>query len=525
MYPIFQLLPTKTEVSIRRLARLILIAATLVLAGGVALVSGENERARIKLLTPSLGGSTGLFTVPVADTLRQGEFSLGWAAERYHRDPGALKLTGMPLSIAVGVHDRVEFFASFEVYKRLAARDVLTDKVSAVDPLLPAVIASAGEVGYFNDAPFVDVASGSGTGNADFGLKLNLLSQYRGSALSLALQPRIRVPGLNHRSGRLKGLTAGVTDASLDLVVTRFIGGKGTLTGRAGLFSGRDVDGVARQNRVQWGLGLEWPVWSSALGLMAELAGDSFLGDREVPLVNVVSPLEAKGGIRVRTAPWLTLSGGVSLLLKNAANSPYDIVPSNRFGWVFQASLQRKVNRPPTITCKLDEESVLQGDIVVIRAEVADPDDDYLWISWKARSGYLLERGRSVEFDTSDLQPGSYSVVGEVGDDRNVAFCVAEIKVRKRKVPPQISCRPVPREVKYGDSVLLEAEAVDVNDDRLSYVWTVNGTEITNNRDVFEFGTVGRSPGRYKIRVTVTDVDKLSAGCSYELDVLPAPEF
>jgi hypothetical protein len=431
----------------------------------------------------------------------------------------------MPVSVAVGVHDRVEFFASFEIYKKLTARDVLTDKVSEVGPLLPAVITSAGQVGYFNDAPFIDVASGSGTGTAGFGLKLNLFSEHRGSALSLALQPRIRVPGFSQRSSRLKGLTAGVADAGLDLVVTRVIGGKSTLTGQVGLLSGRDVDGVTRQNRVQWGVGIEWPAWRSALGLMTELTGDSFFGDPQDPLVNVVSPLEANGGVRIRAAPWLTLSGGVSFLLKNAANSRYNIVPADRFGWVFQTSLERKVNRPPTISCKLDEESVLQGDIAVVRAEVADSDDDYLWISWKAKSGHLLERGSSVEFDTSDLQPGSYSVVGEVGDDLNVAFCVAEIKVRKREIPPEIHCRPVPREVKYGDSVRLATDSVDMNDDHLSYVWTVNGTEIRNNRDVFEFGTVGRSAGRYRVRVTVTDVDNLSAECSYELDVLPAPEF
>jgi hypothetical protein len=242
-------------------------------------------------------------------------------------------------------------------------------------------------------------------------------------------------------------------------------------------------------------------------------------------LINVVSPLEVYGGVRVRSLHWLTLSGGVNLGVRTAADGHHGIVPAERCGWVFQASFQRKINRSPEISCKLEQESLLQGDVAVIRAVVSDPDDDYLWISWKSNGGRLLERGSLVEIDTTDLEPGSYRVVGEVGDDQNVASCVTAIEVKKREMPPKVECRPVPRQVTYGDSVLLVAGASDANGDHLSYVWTVNTLEIRNNRDVFEFGTVGRSTGLYNVRVVVEDVDGMSAECSYELEVLPGPDL
>ena len=58
---------------------------------------GFGQKSKVKQLTPTINGSTGLFHVPVADTLRQGEFSFSAKAKqvqsragghRHHKIPG-----------------------------------------------------------------------------------------------------------------------------------------------------------------------------------------------------------------------------------------------------------------------------------------------------------------------------------------------------------------------------------------------------------------------------------------------------
>ncbi|HLV02802.1 MAG TPA: OmpA family protein, partial [Acidobacteriota bacterium] len=154
---------------------------------------------------------------------------------------------------------------------------------------------------------------------------------------------------------------------------------------------------------------------------------------------------------------------------------------------------------------------------------VNDPDDDTLSITWQASGGKLDQQDGTAVLDTTGLEPGRYSVKAEVSDGDNVASCSADITVEKRKLPPTITCQPSSVSVTEGDSVTLNAQASDPNDDPLTYSWTVNGQSITNNSPSFEFGTEGRSPGQYKVEVTVTDVDNMSASCEFTVTVEERP--
>ncbi|MGW8179434.1 MAG: hypothetical protein ACWGQW_11850, partial [bacterium] len=337
-----------------------LLGSGLILILGSSLVLGE--KSDIKLLTPTTRGSAGLFTLPVAETPRQGEFGLGLNLHRFNRDPGALSFTVFPVSVSLGLHDRVEAFLSFEAYKRMSAGDVLTHKVQPDDRLLPAYVASAEAVGYFNDAPFVDVPLGDGAGEVWAGAKFNVLSERGIGCLSLALQPVVRFSPSSRRSSRLEGLASGAFDVGLDLVASKRLKGRGTLTGKAGFLSGRDVDGVGRQSHLEWGVGVEWPLVERFLRVIGEVDGNTFVGRTKSGLTNVVDPLDAYLGIRIPAKPWLTLSGALSLHLKNASSHYPTMVPSSRFGWLFQASFQRKINRVPTVECFAGREKVVAGE-------------------------------------------------------------------------------------------------------------------------------------------------------------------
>ena len=148
---------------------LILAIILVMVATGLA-----QDREKIKRLTPTHKGSTGLFNLYLADTLRQGEFSISFSAHRFNRDPGDLQFTNFPMTVSVGLFNRLEFFASYEVYKRVRADDIMVYKVAPEDPLQPARLAD-GTIAYYNDTPYMDVDFGDGTGELNLGLKINLL--------------------------------------------------------------------------------------------------------------------------------------------------------------------------------------------------------------------------------------------------------------------------------------------------------------------------------------------------------------
>lgn len=57
-----------------------------------------------------VGGPTGLFTVYDGQTLRRGEWTISAAWSNYDRDPGNADFTDIPLSVQVGLTNRVELF-------------------------------------------------------------------------------------------------------------------------------------------------------------------------------------------------------------------------------------------------------------------------------------------------------------------------------------------------------------------------------------------------------------------------------
>jgi len=499
-------------------------------------LSVAQDKEKIKLLTPTEKGSTGMFNIFVADTLRQGEFSLSQNVHHFNRDPMKLDFTTFMTSFTVGLSDRVEFFASFESYKRVNPDDITEHKVSPWASLQPGRIGN-GSLGFYNDTPFMDVGFGDGHGDLWFGGKVNLMSERRGNGVGIAFQPIVRSSLKSDRQRRLRGLTPGLTDAGFDIILSKYLPGGGTFSGNLGFFFAKDVvsdvqnpdfrlpipEGslvVDRQNRLNWGLGYEIPLLGSQkVRLITEAVGTDWLGEsRTGDFTNNSSIVDFYGGLRVHPNKWVAVSGAANFHLLTAETNP-----SERWGFFVQASFQRKVNRPPTIACSADQMTVTEGDTARISISADDEDDDNLGVTFKASGGRLTQQESSATLDTSGLTPGQYSVAAEVTDGENVASCSVDITVEKRKMAPTIACEPGSRSVTMGQSVTLTARASDPNGDSLSYAWTVDGQSVTNNKSSFEFGSAGRSLGQHTVRVTVTDTDGMSASCNFSVTVNRRP--
>lgn len=529
--------------------KILLISAALILfCAGTA--AAENK-AKIKKQTPTIKGSTGLFNIPNADTLREGEFSFSLFGSKFNREPGDLAITTFPVSFTLGLHDRVEFFASYEVYKRVHAGAICgsagqTNMANAVcpppvnpgDPLRPTRLIFGFPASYYNDTPFMDVGFGEGPGDLTAGFKINLLSERRGGALGVAIQPIAKFSISSDREDLGQGLTSGLSDYGFDFIVSKDSGGA-TFTGNIGLLFSEDSADlqrrVERQNSITYGVGLDVPLGSDKVYAIGEYVGRFFWGDRTTAFprpqgglgaafANPKSPQDIYGGIRYFPAKWLAISAAYNFYFNTINEDLYRIPATDHHGWFAQVAFQRKINRPPTATCSVERSPIIEGESTTVTATIDDPDDDELTITWKASGGSINPSDSTATFDSTGAAPGTYMVMAEASDGENVASCSVDVQVNKNKKPPTIACEPSSQSVAYNQSVSLTARASDPNGDALTYSWTVDGQSVTNDSPEFEFGAAGRSPGAHSVTVTVTDVDGMSATCTFTVNVQERPQ-
>ena len=182
-------------------------------------------------------------------------------------------------------------------------------------------------------------------------------------------------------------------------------------------------------------------------------------------------------------------------------------------------------NRPPILNCVADRTTVTEGDSVKIDSNASDPDKrDQLTFSWSTTDGKITSKNSSASFDSAGLKPGNYTVELEVRDPkRNTATCSIDLQVEKNKQAPTVACEPDRPSVTEGQSTTLQARASDPNNDSLTYKWAVDGQSVSHNQSSFTFGTSGRSVKVHSVRVTVTDVDGMSANCNFNVTIARRP--
>jgi OmpA family protein/Big-like domain-containing protein len=101
-------------------------------------------------------------------------------------------------------------------------------------------------------------------------------------------------------------------------------------------------------------------------------------------------------------------------------------------------AVQPKPNRPPTISCSTDRNPIMPGERTGITSNASDPDGDTLTYSYTTTGGQVIGGGPHVQFDSTGLSAGSYTVKCAVSDGKGGnADASTNVDVQQPPAPPQ----------------------------------------------------------------------------------------
>jgi len=98
--------------------------------------------------------------------------------------------------------------------------------------------------------------------------------------------------------------------------------------------------------------------------------------------------------------------------------------------------VEEKPNHPPTASLSVERSPIPPGERTGVTCNGSDPDNDPLTYSYTTTGGQIVGSGSNVQFDSTGLQPGTYTVNCAVNDGRGAsADASAKVEVKE---PPQI---------------------------------------------------------------------------------------
>jgi outer membrane protein OmpA-like peptidoglycan-associated protein len=80
--------------------------------------------------------------------------------------------------------------------------------------------------------------------------------------------------------------------------------------------------------------------------------------------------------------------------------------------------VEEKPNRPPTASLSVERSPILPGERTGVTCNGSDPDNDPLTYAYTTTGGQIAGSGSNVQFDSTGLQPGTYTVKCTVNDGR-----------------------------------------------------------------------------------------------------------
>ncbi|HYL82928.1 MAG TPA: OmpA family protein [Candidatus Angelobacter sp.] len=221
-------------------------------------------------------------------------------------------------------------------------------------------------------------------------------------------------------------------------------------------FSGPAVGGNARQDNFRIGTGLVWrfglpgpppappnhpPVAACSVNPASVFAGS---GDTVAVHVNASDPdndpltysYSATGGAVEGTGPDARWNSAGVAVGSYAVNVKVDDGKGGTASCAADIKVEEKPNHPPTASLSIERSPLLPGERTGVTCNGSDPDNDPLTYSYTTSGGQISGSGSNVQFDSTGLAPGAYTVKCTVNDGRGgTADASGNVEVKE---PPQI---------------------------------------------------------------------------------------
>jgi hypothetical protein len=501
----------------RRFLGLIL---TLLFVGVVAQSQTPRSTEDPRNPAPSVTGGTGLFTVYDAQTLRKGEFNVGFFANHYHRDPGDLAWQVYPVNFQVGFNDYLEVFAYFE-----AQRVVTTGSRALLSGFyLPDVRSSGlipGRVVIVPGTNTVINNSSDPCGNGGF----------LGPCVSATTGPFVAIPGANNVAvypglgapvgGILPAIPPGnrpsyypnapfLSRLSDHHTADLWIGGKVRLTGPENPFGFALIPMLKIPTTRTLNTGLQRGRGTGAFdyGLIAAVDG------RLTRFIHMSANIGfiKKGDPKADDMLLGPLCAGCGVIQgfgdgDRALDLPNELRTGIGFDFPLTQYLQLIAEVNSTVYVGSRTPSLLENNPINLVAGARIFPRRWVAIS----AAYQRHLNWFSDTDTV-FEPDGF-IFG---------ISLARMNRRKEPVPPNQPptvemavgsvtpgsadlLRTAATTVCAGDKVALAATATDPDGDSLLYSWTSTGGRIIGEGSNTQFDTTGLEPGEYTVKVEVND--------------------
>jgi hypothetical protein len=304
-------------------------------------------------------------------------------------------------------------------------------------------------------------------------------------------------------------------------------------------------------------LGFDFPI-NKHFQLIAEARATMYVGGKTPNAFNN-NPVDALGGVRIFPARWWGLGAAYRRHMNQQDSGHFEGGVPSAFkqsddpnGFIFQVWAGHRnarippppPNQPPTVSVSSSSASITlpcppgtssdtctasASRSVDLTANAADPDNDTLLYTWSVTGGTLSGEGRSVSWNLSGVNAGTYTASVEVNDgnghtvSNSTTVTVADCTGCRPPCPTvSVSC---PSDVDQGTPITFSAS---VNGDaNVTYNWSVSAGTISSGQGTSSITVSTDGLGGQTVTATV-ELGGLDPSCSKTAScttgIKPAPK-
>ncbi len=453
------------------------LAYGLMLSLGFALTANAQES---RPGGNTIYGDTGIWFVPLGETLPKGRWSGGIQLVNEDRSEGFSDITDIGGMFAFGATDRIELFGAMS-YRRIDA------------DLVP--VARNGQPQDF----LINQGWSTGLGDLWLGAKFNLFSQATNNGYAIGARVMAKIPS----ASRDDGLGTGKTDFQFDLITSREFAEKVDLAMSTGIKLRGSPDGYELTRGFKWGIAGAFPS-RSRFRVIGEMHGEAlfdqaqtFTGSDPAPgMPREWDPDATRhifGGFQYNWTNGMYFGAGVSYTASyylhrrdfpTSEDSDFD-----RLGLQLRLGYHPSGVRSyaPTVKARCEPCTVEVGRQLTASADAQDPDGDTLRYRWSAPTGTFANPADRQTPWTAPMQVGAVPLTVTVDDGKGMT---ASDTVTVQVIAPAPRKQVTFEDVHFDfDRYTLRAEATRILDEAIKAMQADANLRLTIEGHTCNIGT------------------------------------